>query len=106
MNRAAKILFDYKDFTSFSKLHSDTKTNECQLYRAEWIQGDSDYVFIIKADRFLRNMVRAITGTLLEVGKNKLTLDQFRNVIERRDRKLAGMSVPAHGLSLIEILYP
>ncbi len=106
MNEAAKILFDYIDFTSFSKLHTDTKTNDCKIFRAEWIQRDLDYVFVIKADRFLRNMVRAITGTLLEVGKKKMNLEQFRSIVESRDRKNAGMSVPSHGLCLFEIEYP
>ncbi len=106
MNKAAKLLFEYSDFTSFSKLHTDTKTNNCKIIRAEWIKREDQMVFIIEADRFLRNMVRAITGTLLEVGKGKMDIDTFRKVIESKNRSNAGVSVPAHGLFLTEIKYP
>ena len=106
MNEAAKLLFEYSDFTSFSKLHTDTKTNNCKIIRAEWIKREGQMVFIIEADRFLRNMVRAITGTLLEVGKGKMDINAFRKVIESKDRANAGVSVPAHGLFLTEIKYP
>lgn len=106
MNSAAKILFDYKDFTSFSKLHTDTKTNFCKIIRAEWIQRGEQYIFIIEADRFLRNMVRAITGTLLDVGRKKISENDFRKIIESKNRSAAGVSVPAHGLFLTEIKYP
>ncbi len=106
VNSAAKILFDYKDFTSFSKLHTDTKTNFCKIIRAEWIQRGEQYIFIIEADRFLRNMVRAITGTLLDVGRKKISENDFRKIIESKNRSAAGVSVPAHGLFLTEIKYP
>ncbi len=106
MNDAAKILFDYKDFTSFSKLHTDTKTNFCKIGRAEWVQRGEQYVFIIQADRFLRNMVRAITGTLFDVGRAKIGNAQFRQIIENKNRSDAGASAPAHGLFLTEIRYP
>ncbi len=106
MNEAAKLLFDYSDFTSFSKLHTDTKTNNCKIIRAEWIKREDQMVFIIEADRFLRNMVRAITGTLIEVGKGKMDINAFRKVIESKDRANAGVSVPAQGLFLTEIKYP
>jgi len=106
MNRFAKILFEYNDFTSFSKLHTDTKTNICKIIQAEWVQRNEQYVFIIEADRFLRNMVRAITGTLLDAGKNKITEQEFRKIIESKNRNSAGASVPAHGLFLTEIKYP
>ena len=106
MNEAAKLLFDYSDFTSFSKLHTDTKTNNCKIIRAEWIKREDQMVFIIEADRFLRNMVRAITGTLIEVGKGKMDIIAFRKVIESKDRSNAGVSVPAQGLFLTEIKYP
>lgn len=105
MNLAAKTLFDYKDFTSFSKLHTDTKTNNCKIMQAEWSRRDEQIIFTIKADRFLRNMVRATTGTLLEVGKGKLTINDFRKIIESKDRRMAGVSVPAHALFLKEIIY-
>lgn len=106
VNSAAKILFDYKDFTSFSKLHTDTKTNFCKIIRAECIQRGEQYIFIIEADRFLRNMVRAITGTLLDVGRKKISENDFRKIIESKNRSAAGVSVPAHGLFLTEIKYP
>jgi tRNA pseudouridine38-40 synthase len=107
MNRAAESLFDYIDFTSFSKLHTDVKTNNCRIAEARWTQEDErTWVFTITADRFLRNMVRAIVGTLLEVGRGKLSTEEFRAVIERRDRCSAGMSVPAQGLFLERVGYP
>ena len=106
MNEAARKLFNYEDFTSFSKLGTDVKTNNCKVDHAEWIDEGNRYVFTIRADRFLRNMVRAIVGTLLEVGFGKLTLDQFCKVIEAKDRNAAGASVPAKGLFLVDIGYP
>ena len=106
MNAASRILFEYTDFTSFSKLHTDVKTNNCKIYRAEWTQEGTNIVFTVKADRFLRNMVRALVGTLLEVGMGKIDLTQFRKIIEQKDRGAAGLSVPAHGLFLTDIEYP
>ena len=106
MNEACQILFDYIDFTSFSKLHTDVKTNHCRIKQAEWIQEGKRLVFTVKADRFLRNMVRALVGTLLEVGLGKMNLSDFRKVIELKDRGAAGLSVPAHGLFLTDIEYP
>jgi len=106
MNEAAQILFEYDDFTSFSRLHTDVKTNLCKIYQAEWMAEGEMLVFKIKADRFLRNMVRAIVGTLLEVGKGKLSLEGFREIIEQKDRKAAGTSAPAQGLFLTYIEYP
>jgi tRNA pseudouridine38-40 synthase len=106
MNEAARILFEYSDFTSFSKLHTDTKTNYCRILKAEWRQEDDRLVFTIQADRFLRNMVRAIVGTLMEAGRGKLSLEAFRVLIESKDRSQAGTSVPAHALFLTDIEYP
>ena len=106
MNEASRILFEYTDFTSFSKLHTDVKTNNCKIYCAEWTQKGSNIVFTVKADRFLRNMVRALVGTILEVGIGKIDLNQFRKIIEQKDRGAAGLSVPAHGLFLTDIEYP
>ncbi len=106
MNRAAEILTEYTDFTSFSKLHTDVKTNNCKILKAEWTWNENSAIFTIEADRFLRNMVRAITGTLLEVGKGKMTLNEFRKVIEIKDRCKAGTSLPAKGLFLTHISYP
>ena len=107
MNRAAAILFEYTDFTSFSKLHTDVKTNDCHIMQAEWVHlKEDEWVFVIQANRFLRNMVRAIVGTLVEVGRGKLTLDGFRRIIEQKDRCSAGMSMPGNALSLVDIGYP
>lgn len=118
MNEAAKTLFDYTDFTSFSKLHTDVKTNNCRIMHAQWTQVNSQrstlnpqlstskWQFTITADRFLRNMVRAIVGTLLDVGRGVLTIQQFREIIERKDRCSAGTSVPGNALFLADITYP
>jgi len=105
MNEAAKMLFEYTDFTSFAKLHTDVKTNNCKIFKAEWETENNQLVFTIKADRFLRNMVRAIVGTLLEVGKGKITVDDFRKIIEMKNRGAAGTSAPPHGLFLVDIGY-
>ena len=105
MNEAAKILFEYEDFTSFSKLHTDVKTNNCTIMEAYWQQRGEELVFTIKANRFLRNMVRAIVGTLMEVGRERLTIEGFRQVIEAKNRCSAGHSVPACGLYFIEAEY-
>jgi len=106
MNEACRLLFEYTDFTSFSKLHTDVKTNTCTLLEAHWEDTGAQLVFTIKANRFLRNMVRAIVGTLLEVGQGKLTLEEFRKIIESRNRCRAGSSVPGHALFLCDITYP
>jgi tRNA pseudouridine38-40 synthase len=107
MNKAAEILLDTKDFTSFSKLHTQVKTNICYVSEASWMQiSDNEWCFVITADRFLRNMVRAIVGTLLLVGRNKITLSAFKKIIAEKKRTEAGMSAPAHGLFLAEIQYP
>ena len=107
MNRAAATLLEYIDFTSFSKLHTDTKTNNCRVTHAQWTQlSPSEWVFEIKADRFLRNMVRAIVGTLLMVGRGKITIDGFREIIEKKERCEAGDSAVAQALFLEEVEYP
>ena len=107
MNRAAEILYEYTDFTSFSKLHTDVKTNNCKVTFARWRQvSDNEWVFEIEADRFLRNMVRAIVGTLLLVGLGKLTLDGFRAVIENKARGEAGDSAMGEALFLVDVKYP
>ncbi len=105
MNEACKILFEYKDFTSFAKLNSGAKTNLCNIYFAQWKQVNDRLIFTIKANRFLRNMVRAVVGTLLEVGRNKIDLNKFREIIEGKNRSLAGQSVKACGLYLTDIEY-
>jgi tRNA pseudouridine38-40 synthase len=106
MNRAAQVLFEYKDFTSFSKLHSDNKTNDCYIYQAEWRKYEDELVFTISANRFLRNMVRAIVGTLMDVGRGKIDEKEFRSIIEKKDRKFASASAPAKGLTLMNVKYP
>ncbi len=107
MNEAAQELFDYSDFTSFSKLHTDVKTNICRITMAEWTQVDEvTWVFTIRADRFLSNMVRAIVGTLLEVGRGKMTVQDFKQVIELQDRGKAGTSAPGQALFLVNVEYP
>lgn len=106
MNRAAQRLFDYTDFTSFSKLHTDVKTNNCRIDYACWQMEGDKLVFTVTADRFLRNMVRAIVGTLVEVGRGKITEQQFCEIIEKKDRCSAGTSVPGNALFLWDITYP
>ncbi len=105
MNEACQILLKYKDFTSFARLHSDTKTNDCDLMLCHWEQKGSHLTLTIKANRFLRNMVRAIVGTLLEVGQNKINLDAFEQIILAKNRCQAGTSAPAQGLFLTDIEY-
>jgi tRNA pseudouridine38-40 synthase len=106
MNKACEILFRHSDFTSFSKLHSGSKTNICKIYEAFWEEEDSRLVFTIRADRFLRNMVRAIVGTMVSIGFGKMNLSEFEAVILAGDRCKAGTSAPAKGLFLTGIEYP
>ena len=107
MNRAAELLYEYTDFTSFSKLHTDVKTNNCKVTYAAWRNvGADEWVFEIEADRFLRNMVRAIVGTLLLVGRGKMTIDGFRDVIENKARGEAGDSAMGEALFLVDVKYP
>jgi tRNA pseudouridine38-40 synthase len=106
MNEAAQVLFDYEDFTSFSKVHTQTHTNNCKIYKAEWHVKNDRLLFEITANRFLRNMVRAIVGTLLMVGEKKIGVKEFREIIESKNRGNAGKSVPARGLYLTEVNYP
>jgi len=106
MNEAAATLLEYSDFTSFSKLHTDVKTNNCHITKALWSEkADSEWVFTIVADRFLRNMVRAIVGTLFEVGRGRRSVNDFRQLIEAKDRRLAGTSADACGLTLCDVVY-
>lgn len=107
MNEAAAVLPEYTDFTSFSKLHTDTKTNNCKIAYARWSPLSADeWVFEIEADRFLRNMVRAIVGTLLMIGRGKIAKEQIREIIEKKLRSEAGDSAPAQALFLEEVKYP
>jgi len=105
MNEAANLLFKYEDFESFSKVKTDVNTFNCTIMKAVWTLEDKHLIFHIKANRFLRNMVRAVVGTLLEVGLGKKTVEDFRKIIESKKRSEAGLSVPAKGLFLTEVCY-
>lgn len=106
MNHLCSILKKTDDFTSFSKLHTDVKTNICKIEQAYWEKIEEDYVFTIKADRFLRNMVRSIVGTLLQAGRGRLNEEEFRDIIAAKNRSAAGESAPAHALFLEKVEYP
>jgi len=107
MNDAAQYLLGMQDFSSFCRAHTDVKTMICDVREAKWVQvNDTEAYFVITADRFLRNMVRAVVGTLFEVGRHKISEAQFADIIAAQDRCKAGHSAPAEGLSLIEIIYP
>lgn len=106
MNKACEILFEYKDFQCFSKSNTDVKTYNCDIMEAFWTQNDDELLFIIKANRFLRNMVRAVVGTMINIGLGKLKPEDLHQIIASKDRGKAGFSVPAHGLYLVNIEYP
>lgn len=106
INKATRELLNYEDFTSFSKSNTQTKTNLCTITKAEWIAENQKLTFTISANRFLRGMVRAIVGTLLEVGHGKISVADFKKIIEAKDRTQAGYSVPPAGLHLTNIQYP
>lgn len=106
MNQAAEKLLGKKDFSSFAKIHTDVKTHICEVKFAEWSKSENELKFTITADRFLRNMVRAIVGTLVDVGKGKISLEEFNNIIAQKDRSFASGSAPAQGLYLVEVVYP
>lgn len=106
MNEATAYLFDFIDFSCFSKSHTQVFTNNCKITRAEWVRTPDGMVFHITADRFLRNMVRAIVGTLLLIGYKKMKPEGLKDVILSKNRSEAGTSVPAHGLYLTQITYP
>jgi tRNA pseudouridine38-40 synthase len=105
MNEASKIMFKHTDFQCFSKVNTDVNTFDCTIFEAHWKQENDKLVFIISANRFLRNMVRAIVGTLVYVGLHKITLEDFNEIIKSKNRDKAGFSVPAHGLYLTKIDY-
>jgi tRNA pseudouridine38-40 synthase len=106
MNRGAAMIMQTSDFTSFSKVDTDTVTNICKVSYANWATEDTELVFTITADRFLRNMVRAIVGTLVQLGRGKITLEDLKRIIDSKDRAAAGDSVPGRGLVLQRIEYP
>ncbi|MCK9202831.1 MAG: tRNA pseudouridine(38-40) synthase TruA [Bacteroidales bacterium] len=106
MNEGAALIMQYHDFTSFSKVNTDTRTNNCKIFHAFWEEKENERVFTIRADRFLRNMVRAIVGTLIDLGLQKISLQELRWIIESRNRSHAGKSVPGCGLLLEKVEYP
>ena len=106
LKEATKIILDYKDFQCFSKSNTDVKTYNCNIMKAEWQQVENELHFTIKADRFLRNMVRAIVGTLINIGIGKIEVEKLHDIIKSKNRCEAGFSVPAHALYLTEIEYP
>lgn len=106
MNEAAKILLEYEDFECFSKTHTDVFTFNCTITEAFWQLKDDNLIFTISANRFLRNMVRAIVGTLINIGLEKIEVEEIRTIIESKNRGKAGFSVPAHGLYLTKVSYP
>lgn len=106
MNQASKILLQYKDFQCFSKSKTDVKTYYCDVVGANWFFKDNELHFVIKANRFLRNMVRAIVGTMVNIGLGKIEVDKLHQIIQSKNRGEAGFSVPAHALYLIKIEYP
>lgn len=106
MNKAAAMLLQYEDFTSFSKVKGDTKHYNCNMYEAFWEQQDQHLLFTIRANRFLRGMVRLVVGTLLDVGRGKLTVEQFEHIISSKDRSKASGAAPAEGLYLAKVSYP
>lgn len=105
MNNACQLLFKHNDFECFSKTHSDVRTFNCVIFEANWKQTGNKIVFTISADRFLRNMVRAIVGTMINIGLGKISLSDFEKIIESKNRSQAGFSAPAHGLYLTQITY-
>lgn len=106
MNEACKVLFEYENFKCFSRSNTDVKTYNCNIIKAEWKEENTMLTFSITANRFLRNMVRAIVGTMIEVGLGKINIEQFHVIIKSKDRAKAGASVPGHALYLSNITYP
>jgi tRNA pseudouridine38-40 synthase len=106
MKSAASFLTEIHDFTAFAKLHSNNKTNNCTIYKAEWHKNDHEWIFTISANRFLRNMVRSIVGNLVDVGRKKLSLQEFKQCVLAGDRRLASISAPAKGLFFSLVEYP
>ena len=104
-SEACQILFEHSDFECFSKVNTDVRTFNCTIFEAHWKQNGNKLVFSIGADRFLRNMVRAIVGTMINIGTGKISLEDFEKIIDSKDRSQAGFSVPAHGLYLTQVNY-
>ena len=106
LKEAAEIIKEYKDFTSFSKRNTQVKTFECRILESEWLFENNCLVYHVKANRFLRGMVRALTATMLKIGRDKTSLKEFRSIIEAKDCTQASFAVPAQGLFLINVAYP
>ncbi len=106
MQQACNVLFEYHDFSAFSKSNTQVFTNNCKIIKAHWQDNDEMLIFTICANRFLRNMVRAIVGSMIDIGKGKYDLQGFRKIIEDKNRSNAGISVPAKGLFLTSVNYP
>lgn len=106
LNEGAEALKAYDDFTSFARLHASSKTNICRIGHAGWERRDHRLIFTVTADRFLRNMVRALVGTMVNLGKGKISIEEFHRIIRAKDRSMAGQSAPAHGLYLAGVEYP
>jgi tRNA pseudouridine38-40 synthase len=106
MNKACELLIQHTDFECFSKVNTDVNTFNCVISKAIWIQNSDEIIFEISADRFLRNMVRAIVGTMIHIGSGKISLSDFQQILDSKDRSKAGFSAPAHGLYLTEVKYP
>ncbi len=105
MKEAAELVKEYRDFTSFSKRNTQVKTFECRITESEWIEKEGCLVYRVKANRFLRGMVRALTATMLKLGRGKTTLEELRGIIEAKDCTKASFAVPAHGLFLVRVEY-
>ncbi len=106
MNEAAEILMEYTDFASFCKLHGGNKTTLCRMKASVWVKSGNTLIYTVSADRFLRNMVRAIVGTLIDVGRGRISTDDFRHIVEAGNRAAAGTSAPPQGLFLTDVQYP
>lgn len=106
MNEACKLLLGTQDFTSFSKLHTQVNNNICTITQANWEVKEGQIIFTVTANRFLRNMVRAIVGTMLLVGREKISIEEFKQIIDKQDRNQAGVSVPGKALFLFKVEYP
>ena len=106
MNKACEILLQYKDFQCFSKVNTDVKTYHCDIKEAYWKVEKDELTFVITADRFLRNMVRAIVGTMINIGLGKIEIEELHTIIKSKSRSEAGFSVSAHGLYLTKVVYP
>lgn len=106
LNEAAKMLFNYTDYTSFSKRNTQVRTTQCTILKSDWTLVDNKLTYLVEANRFLRGMVRGLVGTMLLVGRRKITLQQFENIIQSKDCTKANFSTPPHGLFLVKVVYP